>query len=635
MAPSRHKANAKESPSTRAELVVQNGRHSGTRKQLGNPLTYIGRARGCDLRLNVEGIEPLHCLLVQCPDGLLLRDLNTAAGTLVNGQRLASAFVHDGDLVTIGPFEFRLHLPASESIAHPLIAAAPSQENDRASSTPDRQEGLRVFVAALAAQQAALTEEEARLRQQRGTLEQQQDQLAAHLEDKQRSLNQLADTIQAERTALENARTASAQSLEKSSNELRQGQRHMEEERHQLQHQRRRLVELYRRLRHRQQNQMTAQWHRQTQALEQTAQKLRQQEIDLAGKQSEFFQEAANCRPAADGQVHYSSWHQCLPYLQRLAGDLVHQRLELTEQWQRLLQAQGTFQQAHEAAACELETLTRQVQQQETALGVRAQAQPQLDAAWQHRHEELAKLRQQLIGWRARAHIREAAWEGERQRLTEELQAREELANKHLHLLLDLRRRWAERRQQELNILQAERSAWARLRQENLGLRQQWAQKLTELEEDRRRQTEQELACDLWRLENGQGDAPAVQRRLERLRRSWIMQNAGAIRTWHRERLAFNDALLPLETLAADLQKRAEEVAAAEARLAEEQKAWEHHQLQVEADQSRRQQELRVLQARSTAAENLAAQLQEEMARLTGPLTDEANPPLLPMDRAA
>ena len=47
------------SASAWAELVVHNGRLSGTRKVLSAPITTIGRAENCDLRLNAVDLHPL------------------------------------------------------------------------------------------------------------------------------------------------------------------------------------------------------------------------------------------------------------------------------------------------------------------------------------------------------------------------------------------------------------------------------------------------------------------------------------------------------------------------------------------------------------------------------------------------
>ena len=45
------------------------------------PLTFLGRAAGCDVRLNVEGLNPLHCLIAYGPAGVLVRDLESEHGT--------------------------------------------------------------------------------------------------------------------------------------------------------------------------------------------------------------------------------------------------------------------------------------------------------------------------------------------------------------------------------------------------------------------------------------------------------------------------------------------------------------------------------------------------------------------------
>src|SRR5438105_2351484 len=83
------------------ELVVQNGRQAGASKALNAPLTLIGRAPGCDIRLNLESIHPLHCALLPGPSGLILRDLGSDSGTFVNDQRVTSCLLSDGDMLGI------------------------------------------------------------------------------------------------------------------------------------------------------------------------------------------------------------------------------------------------------------------------------------------------------------------------------------------------------------------------------------------------------------------------------------------------------------------------------------------------------------------------------------------------------
>ena len=61
-----------EAPSP-GDLVVQNGRLSGVRRPLTVPLTLIGRAPSCHVRLNLDGIAELHCAVLAGPTGLVLR----------------------------------------------------------------------------------------------------------------------------------------------------------------------------------------------------------------------------------------------------------------------------------------------------------------------------------------------------------------------------------------------------------------------------------------------------------------------------------------------------------------------------------------------------------------------------------
>src|SRR4051812_37051915 len=78
-------------PQSRGELVVQNGRLSGQRKALLDPRTLIGHSAGCDVRLAAEGVEAVHCAIVQDRDGASLIDLGSSSGTRVNG---AAVTVH-------------------------------------------------------------------------------------------------------------------------------------------------------------------------------------------------------------------------------------------------------------------------------------------------------------------------------------------------------------------------------------------------------------------------------------------------------------------------------------------------------------------------------------------------------------
>src|SRR4051794_13586670 len=233
-------------PPAAGELVVHNGRLTGTRRPLSGTLTFVGRGEGCDVRLNVDGVSPLHCVLAHGADGLVVRDCQSEAGTFVNGERVASRAIHHGDVLGVGPFQFRVWLPAAGTAQ---AAQPPPPE-----PTPGDKEALRIQTAAVAAQQAALDEEEDRLQQRRAGLEQQEGQLAAHLEERRRQLGQLREQARAARAALQRERAFYHETVPRSRQDLTQAKKEVVEAQELAQAERQRLIALRRRLKQR--------WHR-------------------------------------------------------------------------------------------------------------------------------------------------------------------------------------------------------------------------------------------------------------------------------------------------------------------------------------------------------------------------------------
>jgi pSer/pThr/pTyr-binding forkhead associated (FHA) protein len=223
-------------------LVLQTGRQAGARRPLGVPTTFLGRGPGCDIRLNVDRVDPLHCLLVCGPDGVQVRDLDSTEGTYVNGTRTDQALLGDGDILKIGPFQFRLEL-----------APAAPRADDR--SMEEMREALRIQAAAVAAQQAGLEEEEMRLQQRKSELQQQEEQLAAHLDEKQRQVQLWADYTKAEREALRKEKAEQEKHLAKLEKELWQAKEEMTKERQEVTQARQRIDKVYQRLRTRWQRQ--------------------------------------------------------------------------------------------------------------------------------------------------------------------------------------------------------------------------------------------------------------------------------------------------------------------------------------------------------------------------------------------
>jgi DNA repair exonuclease SbcCD ATPase subunit len=258
--PLRQTGGALESP---GELVIQNGPLSGARQPLVAPLTLIGQATACHIRISMNGVSPLHCALIAGTEGLILQDLRGSAGTHVNGEPVAQRILEHGDLLAIGACRLRVRLarPAGTTSKRAIVHSVNRRDRD----------ALRIQASAVAAQQAALFEEEGKLRQRRLALEQQEAQLSAHLQEKRLRLVQFRDRCLEARAALQEERTAhetrvqeTKQALELARAEVADGQR-------QVGLTRRRMVRLRQRLKQR--------LHRHWQA-ERSA--VRQQEAELA-----------------------------------------------------------------------------------------------------------------------------------------------------------------------------------------------------------------------------------------------------------------------------------------------------------------------------------------------------------------
>jgi pSer/pThr/pTyr-binding forkhead associated (FHA) protein len=97
-------------------LVIMNGGFEGMSYELRNEETLIGRNPTTDITLLDEGISREHALvLFDAETGLFqVEDLQSTNGTKVNGKRVRSATLQDGDEVQIGRtrFQFRLGLTA-------------------------------------------------------------------------------------------------------------------------------------------------------------------------------------------------------------------------------------------------------------------------------------------------------------------------------------------------------------------------------------------------------------------------------------------------------------------------------------------------------------------------------------------
>ena len=71
----------------------------------------LGSASDCDVQLDEQGIADHHAEICLADDGLLLRDLGSTTGTLLNGEPVTEAALASGDEIRIGTCRWMLQAP--------------------------------------------------------------------------------------------------------------------------------------------------------------------------------------------------------------------------------------------------------------------------------------------------------------------------------------------------------------------------------------------------------------------------------------------------------------------------------------------------------------------------------------------
>lgn len=74
----------------------------------GDTALVIGRSKDCDVPLADGNVSRRHAEIGRSADGFMLRDLDSTNGTTVNGRRVKSATVGEGDEITLGTSTLRI-----------------------------------------------------------------------------------------------------------------------------------------------------------------------------------------------------------------------------------------------------------------------------------------------------------------------------------------------------------------------------------------------------------------------------------------------------------------------------------------------------------------------------------------------
>ena len=107
-------------------LVLYSGPDAGQRFDLEPGTQYIGRAPETQVRIEAPGVSRQHAeLLVLAGGQVLVKDLGSANGTLVNEQRIDEpTSLKDGDLIRVSKYVLRFHSRNSlELLLHDRIYA--------------------------------------------------------------------------------------------------------------------------------------------------------------------------------------------------------------------------------------------------------------------------------------------------------------------------------------------------------------------------------------------------------------------------------------------------------------------------------------------------------------------------------
>ncbi len=513
-------------------LVVQNGRQAGASRSLHAPVTLIGRAPGCDIRLNVESVHPLHCALLPSPAGLILRDLGSDSGTFVNDQRVSSCLLRDGDILGVGPFR--------------LLVRWPHQAQDTPDAVPRAGEvdALRVQAAAVAAQQAGLFEEENRLQQRRAALERQEEQLAAHLEQKRQQLVELREQVKSERHKLKQERAGLDQERQ---NLLGEATHDRAEAAHSLEkakQERVRVSALRRRLRKR--------WKDHWAAKEK---ELQGRELQVEKRTQEFARERQRLEVQRN---EVNQGRLCLN------GDRELTRRELREEWQKLRQSQHDWQ-------AEREKMASAQAAQQLRLEERARAVQALEAQLASGQQQARVVRDELIretqGLENRVrHLREFVADAQSR---SEVRPSPTAAPVVRVMTADETSRMLERLEAVAAELADERLALVEQWDHFLRTQQQWvrshAELLPQLDDAARNLVERERCLDQ-REQGLNGQAEALRQRQERLSQlrseleAWQSRLTAGEGAWQDERTTLLARSRRIEDTASRRSERLEEI---------------------------------------------------------------------------
>lgn len=98
-------------------LISPNGQKRGKEVYFSKRQVLIGRGDDCDIRPACFEVSRRHCQINVTDNGIWLRDLSSANGTFVSGEKIEAPYpLKTGDVVQVGTMHLEVKVPDSEPL---------------------------------------------------------------------------------------------------------------------------------------------------------------------------------------------------------------------------------------------------------------------------------------------------------------------------------------------------------------------------------------------------------------------------------------------------------------------------------------------------------------------------------------
>jgi len=107
-------------PRVQLEIIQGQARHP--MRQIEQRAYLFGSSQQCDLVLRDQGVEEVQGYILNTPQGVWVRQLGNLAPIAVNNRPVRCMMLLDKDRLSVGPFEFRIHIQTATA---PVPSGAP------------------------------------------------------------------------------------------------------------------------------------------------------------------------------------------------------------------------------------------------------------------------------------------------------------------------------------------------------------------------------------------------------------------------------------------------------------------------------------------------------------------------------